>query len=201
MSPETIISRVFDTKGVVFSDLIKRDGAVEIEVGCGKGKFIVERAGENPDTDFIAMDRVTKFMKKGFVRAERRGLKNLLFLKIDAREFIREVVPDKRVNIFHVYFPDPWPKWRHRKRRILTPDFFTLLHQKTASGGLLEIATDHEDYYGFIKASHEKVKHLWTLRQDQKNSRVFSSSVKTNYEVKWEREGRTLHYLEFQKCD
>lgn len=175
------------------------DNPVEIEIGCGKAKFLIRRARERPDVNFLGIDVVWKWMKYGVIRSDKRGLSNIRFVKADAREVIRYGVERGSVSIFHMYFPDPWPKRRHRKRRLVTGEFLKLLHSRLRNGGLVELATDHEDYFAQMKRAVIQSGIPWDRVAETADRRIFDSGEKTNYEIKYEDSGRTLHYLELAR--
>jgi len=173
--------------------------ALEVEIGCGKGKFLVARAEENPHIHFLGIDKAGKWMKRGARRSERKGLNNLVFLKGDVREILNKELKLQSVSVFHIYFPDPWPKRRHRRRRLLSEDFFKKLHTLLKPEGLIEIATDDEDYFSDIKKVVEKTEIAWGKISETVNQRPFPAILRTNYEIKYEAQGKPLYYLEFQK--
>ena len=180
-------------------DVFGSDNPVEIEIGCGKGKFLIARAMEQSDINFLGVDVVWKWMKFGVQRSDKRGLVNIRFVKIDARKLVTFGIPTGSVSIFHVYFPDPWPKRRHRKRRLITGEFLHLLHSRLQDDGLIELATDHDDYLTQIRSAVIQSGIRWRHIEDAVDSRLFAAFSKTNYEIKYESAGRTLHYLELQK--
>jgi tRNA (guanine-N7-)-methyltransferase len=181
------------------SDLYGNDNPVEIEIGCGKGKFLIARAMENPEVNFLGIDVVWKWMKYGVERSRKRRLTNIRFIKTDARELARYAVPDESISIFHVYFPDPWPKRRHRKRRLITGEFLSLLHSRLTNGGLIELATDYHDYYVQMRTAIVQSGIEWHGVDETSDTRLFDALIKTNYELKYEAAGRTLHYIELKK--
>jgi tRNA (guanine-N7-)-methyltransferase len=180
-------------------DIFGNDHPVEVEIGCGKGKFLMARAMENPDINFLGIDVVWKWMKYGVERSRKRALKNIRFIKSDARELVRHGIPGGSVSIFHVYFPDPWPKRRHRKRRLITGEFLSLLYSRLTDGGLIELATDYHDYYVQMRTATAQSGAEWRHVDETANIRLFEPLLKTNYELKYESGGRTLHYIELQK--
>ena len=184
-----------------FKSLFPNNHPVEVEVGCGRAKFLVSRAQQNPEINFIAFDRLWKYAKVGKRRADYRELKNILFFKTEAREFLSQAIPDQSVQAFHVYFPDPWPKRKYHKRRLVGSEFLKLLARKTLPEGWLRIATDNAQYYQQIKkAMDENVEH-WRLVRENRNDGLFEGLEPTNYEMKYLAEGRTLYYLESQRTD
>ena len=122
-------------EAIVFNEFFGNSNSVEMEIGCGKGKFLVARSIENPNTNFLGIDRVSKFMNIGKTRAQKRALPNIRFLRAEARAFLTEAIALGSVDIFHIYFPDPWPKRRHQVRRVFTAELLKLLHARLVLGG------------------------------------------------------------------
>ncbi|OQA58155.1 MAG: tRNA (guanine-N(7)-)-methyltransferase [Candidatus Omnitrophica bacterium ADurb.Bin277] len=184
---------------ISFPKLFGNPNPVEIEIGCGKGKFLVERAREYPNINFIGIDYVGKFMRRSEAKVEKCELLNIRFLKVEARKFMEEAIAPGSISVVHVYFPDPWPKRRHHRRRTLTEDFFRLIHSRLGTGGLLEIATDDADYFTVIKKGMAATAELWDNIRETQNERILGGMMKTHYELKFEAEGRTLYYAELVK--
>lgn len=180
-------------------DFFKREAPAELEIGCGKGKFLVERAQESPERDFIGIDRAGKWMKTGDRKGAKRNLENVVFIKTEALAFL-ELLEPGCVEIIHMYFPDPWPKRRHRGRRLFTADYLKILNSKLKPSGLVEIATDDADYYAQIKKSVDQAGLAWENRQETVNDRICCPHLKTNYEMKFEAQGRPLYYMELKKA-
>lgn len=172
--------------------------SIEIEIGCGKGKFLLNRASENRQAFFVGIDKEKRWLKRGAERAERRRLENLKFIKGEAAQVL-SLFPLECVSVFHIYFPDPWPKRHHHRRRLLSVDFFRLLHRHLKAKGLIEIATDDTDYFACIKKNIGEMNGAWKKIGETKNERPFPSSVRTNYEQKYHAEGKSLYYLELKK--
>ena len=156
------------------------------------------RSIENPGTNFLGIDRVSKFMNIGKKRAHKRALPNIRFIRAEARAFLTEAIAPGSVSIFHVYFPDPWPKRRHQVRRVFTSELLTLLHARLVPGGLVEIATDDKDYFDAMKKTIAATKELWENVRETVNERILGGMNKTSYEIKWAAEGRSLYYAELR---
>lgn len=184
---------------LVFKELFGNANPIELEIGCGKGKFLLERALENPSTNFLGIDRIVKWMKRRKERAEKTGLPNIRFVKAEAVAFLTGAVPRESLRIVHLYFPDPWPKRRHYPRRVITADFLRLLHSRLVPGGLLEIATDHEEYFGAMKKTIAGTAELWDNVRETRNERILDGTHKTNYELKFEAARKPLFYTELVK--
>jgi tRNA (guanine-N7-)-methyltransferase len=172
---------------------------VEVEIGCGKAKFLIARAAEHHGINFLGIDVVWKWMKYAVERSEKRELANIKFLRADAREAVQHGLGRESVSIFHIYFPDPWPKRRHRKRRIVTGEFLRILHERLTAEGLVELATDHIDYYLQMRSAVIQSGIVWRNVRTSSGVRLFGALSKTNYEIKYEAAGRPLHYLELEK--
>jgi tRNA (guanine-N7-)-methyltransferase len=181
---------------VDFAEIFGNRNPVEFEIGCGKGKFLLEAAEANLDRNYFGIDYAGKWMKVGETRSGKRNLQNIRFLKTEARRFLQRM-PAGSVSVFHIYFPDPWHKRRHRVRRTVTTDFLMVLHARLTRGGIIEMATDDEDYFLQMKKAAAATAVLWKESRESLNQR-FSGS-KTNYEIKFEAEGRLLYYLELRK--
>jgi len=182
------------------TDIFPRKQPLEIEIGSGKAKFLLHRAELLPERNFVGIDYIWKYIKIGWQRAQKRGLGNLLLFKAEATEIVGHLIPDESVSVFHIYFPDPWHKRKHHKRRLLTAEFFKLLSQRLIPGGLLEISTDNFEYLIALKSALvEAGDDLWSRKLETKNRRIMNPEFATNFEMKYQVEGRDLYYLELQK--
>ncbi len=121
-------------------------GSLEVEIGCGNGHFLCEYAAEKPGVILIGIDIKRKRCAKAQEKAERRGYRNIAIVNASAEEVLREL-PGACVDAFHVYFPDPWPKSRHRKRRFFTMENLLSMYSLLKEGGRLHFGTDFFDYY------------------------------------------------------
>lgn len=183
-----------------FPEFLNSQAPFEIEIGCGKGKFIAARAEKNKAINFAAIDKAGKYLKRRKLATQKRGLTNLKFVVADAREVLRQHVPTERVSIFHIYFPDPWPKRRHRDRRLVTAELLRMLYERLKQGGLLYAATDDGDYFQAIKMAIVASGCPWKVRESR-NTRLTTDVdlPMTNYENRFFTAGCDLHYLELKK--
>jgi tRNA (guanine-N7-)-methyltransferase len=181
-----------------FTELFETPGPLEVEIGCGKAKFMLDRAIQNPGVNFVGIDYAGKWMKIGQKRGEKRNLPNVRFFRVHAQPFLEKYLPDASVSIFHIYFPDPWPKRRHGKRRLVTAPLLRQLHRKLVPQGRVELASDHKDYYELMRGAARETSSLWK-KMTESNTRFFCPEFQTNYEAKYAAEGRPLHYLELCK--
>jgi tRNA (guanine-N7-)-methyltransferase len=198
--PESTEVRLEDFDIRTVFDLFPTARPFEMEIGSGKGRFFLERAAKHPDRNFLGIDYAWRFLREGYERIDQRGLTNLRFYKAEASEVVRALIPDASIDIFHIYFPDPWPKRQQRKRRLLTPDFFKLLHQRLVPDGKLELATDNFEYLiAFKKALVEAGDTLWSDVRESRNERLLDPEIQTHFEAKYARQGRLLYYIELRK--
>jgi tRNA (guanine-N7-)-methyltransferase len=134
---------------VTLQDLLAgRGGAAgcEVEIGCGNGHFLIEYAAERPGTLLIGVDIKKGRCEKAREKAEKRGLSNVTIVQGPAEVLLHDL-PSGCVDAFHIYFPDPWPKSRHRKRRFFTMENLRRLHERLREGGMIYFGTDFFDYY------------------------------------------------------
>jgi len=133
-----------------FADVFGRDGPVHVEVGAGKGTFLLSQARRDSLANFVGIERARKYYRYAVDRIGRWGLANVRIIRTDAASFIAEHVADESVDCFHIYFPDPWPKKRHHKRRFVSPANTEQLLRCLKRGGQIRIATDHAEYFEAI---------------------------------------------------
>jgi len=122
--------------------LFGRRAPLEVELGAGRGDFLMERAAANPDRDFIAVELATTVARLMAVRAGRRELANLRVACADVRTLVNLLIPDGAVSAYHVYFPDPWPKARHQKHRMFSPALVAGIIRTLSDGGVVHVASD-----------------------------------------------------------
>lgn len=173
---------------------------LELEIGSGKGTFLVQEAAGRPDVNYIGLEYARAFWRYASDRCRRHGLANVRLVCVEAGFFVQYYVPDASLSQVHVYFPDPWPKKRHHKRRLLTADFLRHLQRVLVPGGLVRIATDHGDYFEWILDHAGRVAdRLDRLPFDSPVSAAADELVGTNFERKYRREGRDFHGLALRK--
>jgi tRNA (guanine-N7-)-methyltransferase len=129
-----------------FAALFGRTAPVELEIGCGMGDAVIAMAAARPEHDFLAVDVHTPGLGNVLRQAERTGLTNVRAASGDALDLLRAQIPADAIEAVHVYFPDPWPKARHRKRRIVRPAAVALVADRLRAGGMLYCATDWAEY-------------------------------------------------------
>lgn len=170
------------------------DRPVEIEIGPGKGAFIIRRASHRPEINFLGVEWVRPYAMYVADRAVRAGLTNVRSLCADASLLVARQLAPTSVWRVHVYFPDPWPRRRHRDRRLVTAAFLANVRRVLIPGGWLGIVTDHHDYFRQIRRAMDVTEGFSEVpfrpRGDGEGWLVGS-----NFERKYAGAGRTFHGL------
>ena len=127
--------------------LFPADHPLEVELGSGDGSFLAQWAAAHGDRNFLGVERLLGRLRKLDRKAQRLGLTNLRLLRIEASYFVSYLLPSRSVSALHLYFPDPWPKRKHRKNRLVNAEFATAVSRVLIPGGLLHLRTDDADYF------------------------------------------------------
>lgn len=170
----------------------KNNGPVEVEIGCGKGRFLINSAVSYPHINYIGIERALRYFRIMKERVVRRELANVRLLRDDAEYFVERFIPDGAVSAYHIYFPDPWPKKRHRKRRLFKPRFLEEIVRTLVAEGTLDFATDYVEYYKEIQALLEASDRLDVLGEIPERVKELGPDL-TNFETKYAAEGRAIH--------
>jgi len=170
--------------------LFEREGPLEVELGAGRGEFIVARAASFPEHNFLAVELAAAVARLLAVRAGRSGLENVRVVRMDARTLVNLMLPERSIRACHIYFPDPWPKQRHEKHRLFTPYFVASLGRTLAPGAPIYIATDVSDYAEAIFAMLE----AGGFRREEI---AVPGAEETGFAHKFIAEGRPVHAATF----
>jgi tRNA (guanine-N7-)-methyltransferase len=165
-----------------------RRGRLEIEIGFGKGRYLLSRAAAEPDATFVGIESAAVYWAATTRRAQRRGLGNLITLCGDALYLLSARLERESADVVHVYFPDPWPKTRHHRRRLLDPSTVDLVVGALAPGGSLYFATDHAEYGAAVREALERYPAVAVERREG----PWPDGARTHYETKYEIEGRPI---------
>jgi tRNA (guanine-N7-)-methyltransferase len=163
-------------------------GEWEVEIGFGKGRYLLRRCEDDSDRRFLGIELAGEYHAIFVGRARRRGLANWLALRGDALALLSAVLPRGFASALHVYFPDPWPKSRHHKRRLFDPETVDLVLGLLRRGGRLFFATDFLDYGELVLELLEGYPGLCVARRE----RPWDEGPRTNYEAKYLAEGRPI---------
>ncbi len=169
-------------------------GGLEVDVGSGKGRFLLARARAHPRTPFLGIDRLLSRVRQIERKAAKENLRNVRVLYADAEYAIKYLLPAGSVSVFYVLFNDPWPKRRHLKRRMVDAVFADALCGALADGGLIHIATDDAEYFRMMNEEMSADGRL-------EPAPVFepSDGERTDYELQWMRERRVIRRSSYRK--
>lgn len=175
---------------------------VEIEVGPGKGTFLLAAAESRPDAFLLGIEAAPGYAQYAAERLAKAGRQNALLLVDNAVLYLRDRVDAGSVDTLHVYFPDPWPKRRHRKRRFFTPATAEVVSKALAPGGWLLVATDNAAYAGQICTVLGQ--HLTLVRDQAEEQRLLGMPPghgfsPTNFEAKYEKEARVIRRYAYRR--
>ena len=145
--PPSLIARPDILLRLDFASLFNNPNPVELELGAGDGSFLLRHAAANPNVNFIGVERLLGRLRKIDRKGLRLHLSNLRAIRLEASYLLEWMVPRASLRAIHVYFPDPWPKRRHWKRRLVNPRFAYLAALALAPGGRLYVRTDHASYF------------------------------------------------------
>lgn len=191
----------FSDEPIIFKEVFQNTHDVVVEIGFGNGDSLLQQAIEQPQLNFIGIEVHAPGVGHLIHNAHRQNVKNLRVLRHDAVEVLQNQIADASIHKLQLFFPDPWHKKRHHKRRIMKPEFIELIHRKLKIGGRFHMATDWQPYAevmleqmseapGFINCSGEG---------------NYSPDMSDRCETKFERRGRRLGHgvwdLIFSKID
>jgi tRNA (guanine-N7-)-methyltransferase len=172
----------------------------EIEIGSGKGTFILQQAQLESATNFLGFEWTGEFFRYAADRIRRWGLRNVKLLHTDATEFIQHRCVGSIAAVIHLYFSDPWPKKRHHKRRVVQDRTLQEFHRVLVAGGELRLVTDHDELWAWYQHHAKRHEHLFQQQLFQPPvSAGEGEVVGSNFERKYAREGRPFHAMTLVK--
>jgi len=178
MEPVSSIITVADSlESLSPSDIFSSIRHLNVDVGCGKGRFLLAKAAANHDVNFLGIDRRLKRIQKVDRKVTRAGLGNVRLICMDAFRVI-ELLPAESVSVFFMFFPDPWPKRRHHGRRLFSQPFLDLILRALLKDGVNHVATDHEDYFREICAGFRS-----DQRIGEETPYEFTSEERTEFDI------------------
>jgi tRNA (guanine-N7-)-methyltransferase len=179
--------------------LFGNDRPVEIEVGFGKGLFLLNAGSTRPDTNFFGVEIVRKCQLYTATRVAIRALGNIRLACADAYGLLRDRVPPGSVQAVHVYFPDPWWKKRHHKRRLFTPEFVDVVAGVLKPEGIFYIATDVAEYFEVIQGILIDKTAFAPLPPPPPTEAAHDLDYLTNFERKFRKQGKPIWRAAYRK--
>lgn len=183
---------------VVPAEVFGRAAPLTVEIGSGQGHAIVSAAAAAPDRDFLAVEVFRAGLARTMLDADRDGIRNLRLVEANAPEVLEHLLPEASVDELWIFFPDPWHKAKHNKRRLIAPPFPPLAARALRDGGRLRLATDWEDY------AHQMREVLAAAEEfvpafDGEWAERFDGRVMTAFERKGIAKGREIRDLDYRR--
>lgn len=180
-----------------FAGDVSRALPLVVELGFGRGEFLQDLAAGSPEQAFVGVEISFKRTLKLARRLARTPLRNVRLVQGRAEEFVRDALPDQSVACFWINFPDPWPKARHARRRLIQPPFALLLARRLVPGGALRVATDDPEYAAWIAEVLRAVPGLANRHAPAPFAASEEDRKPTAYELEWRALGRPLHFFHY----
>ncbi|KLO21642.1 hypothetical protein X275_08525 [Marinitoga sp. 1197] len=181
----------YDTYPIKWNEIFGNKRKIYVEIGFGSGEYMTALAKSNPDINFIGFETSLTALYKAQINFHKNNIKNARVIQGDARLLIRELFPSNSISKLIVNFPCPWPKKRHKERRIFITSFINTLADVLKKGGTIELATD-VDWYAQEVYENFSNSEFFETQDIIKN---FNRPIKTKYELKWDNEGRNKYLL------
>jgi tRNA (guanine-N7-)-methyltransferase len=186
------------TPPITWPAIFGNDHPVEVEIGSGKGLFLANAATANPSHNFFGIENARKYARRGTERVAKLGLTNVRMLPGDALLFMAKYVPPDSLRAAHVYFPDPWWKSRHRKRRVFGEPLVLDLERTLEPGADLHVATDVAEYFGVIRALMATHPRFQVEPEPVPTTPEHDHDYLTNFERKYRIEGRPIYRAHYR---
>lgn len=187
------------TPTVLWQDIFGNDHPVEVEIGPGKGAFLFACAQNTPERNFFAVEINKRRAFRLAHRIERDGLSNIRAIHGDMRCLIQTPLWPGGVSVYHLYFPDPWWKRRHRQRRLFHEDFAAALAQTLLLGGKILLASDVHEYFVQIVRQFSTVPELQQFPWERDQVTKKGKPILTDFERKFRELGQPIYYAGFQR--
>ena len=181
--------------------LFGRAAPLEVEVGSGKGLFLANAAARNPEHNFLGIELALKYARYIGGRLAQRDLPNAVIVQDNGLRIFREILPDNSLAAVHVYFPDPWWKKRHKKRRVLNEDFLRDAERTLAPGGTLHFWTDVEEYFHATLALIAEVTSFSGPFEVPEPAPEHDLDYRTHFERRTRLSQQVVYRAEFRKPD
>jgi len=183
----------------IFGECVADPLPLVVDVGFGRGEFLLELARSDPGQAFVGVEYSHKRALKMARRLAKTEIANVRIVEATAEAFLRDTLPDASVACFWVNFPDPWPKKRHAKRRLLQRDVAALFARRLVPGGLLRVATDHPEYAEWIDEVLSAEPALANRYAPDRWRDAAPGRTPTAYELEWRSLGREFHFFEYAR--
>jgi tRNA (guanine-N7-)-methyltransferase len=179
----------------VFS-LFPKAQPLEVELGCGDGSFLLNYANLHPERNFLGVERLFGRVKKIDRKGRRAGLSNILGVRIESAYFLEYLLPPHSAAALHIYFPDPWPKRKHWKNRLINERFPTLARQALTPGGVVYLRTDDANYFEQMQSVFATSAEFFRIETPDE-----LSAVRTDFEEDFQKRGIATNRAAYQRIN
>lgn len=183
------------------SELLGNKNKTALEIGFGEGDFLIEMAKTNPDINYVGVEIKWKRVRKALKKAKLSGVQNISLINMDANIAIEELFCPFSFNRVFINFPDPWPKEKHLKHRIINPSFLNSVSSIVSSEGTLEIASDHSEYIAHIIEEVSNTNKFVNLNPEPGYKTRLLNRPQTKYEREFRELGKEIYYLSYLKIN
>lgn len=187
-------------KGNWSSSVFGNDNPLQIEIGMGKGRFLMELARLNPSINYVGIEKYSSVLIRGIEKQEKEKLPNIMFIRFDA-EYIMDIFGEREVDKIYLNFSDPWPKDRHAKRRLTSRQFLARYNGILKDNGIVEFKTDNRELFEFSLEEYKEAG--WLLEAYtfdlHKDVELMKGNVMTEYEEKFSAAGNPIHKMIIKK--
>ena len=178
-----------------WSSLFGNEAPIHIEIGMGKGRFLMELAKQNPGISYIGIEKYSSVLLRALEKRQETELKNLFFIRFDA-EYITEIFGEKEVDRIYLNFSDPWPKDRHGKRRLTSKEFLSKYDRVLKEDGEVMFKTDNRSLFDFsLEEARTAGWELSEVTYDLHHSEYAEGNIMTEYEERFSAEGNPIHRM------
>jgi tRNA (guanine-N7-)-methyltransferase len=196
-TPENLIVQLRSiVEPLDLAEIFPKPQPLEVELGCGDASFLVEYARRNPVKNFIGVERLLGRIQKLHRKGSRLELKNLRGVRIESAYFLQWLLPPDSISALHIYFPDPWPKKKHRKHRLINEHFPALARRALAPGGTVFLRTDDPDYFQQMNEVFGAAKDFFKIK-----SPIELTEIQTDFERDFNAQGIPTLRAAYRNCE
>ena len=177
------------------AEIFGHGSTCEVDLGCGDGGFLLAMAEHYPERRFLGVERLLGRIRKVCAESERRGLGNVRGLRVESRYFLEWMVQPGSIQRLHYLFPDPWPKEKHHKNRLVQDSFVPVLHRALAPQGEFLFKTDHEEYFTWVCDCFDRSPLFHRVEWDE------PFYPKTDFQQLWESQGKCVYSAKYIRTD